>query len=99
MAKCLQHTPQGIQLFCLVLLVCSSIPEQITGQTTNKIRSNMPMGVKDTVRFGGVKLNVCYQAPNGFNFYCSKDNKCYPTVQECLSKCTYNKNVRRGLRD
>uniref|UniRef100_J3N852 Uncharacterized protein n=1 Tax=Oryza brachyantha TaxID=4533 RepID=J3N852_ORYBR len=88
MAKCSQ---QGLLIVCLVLVVCSSITEQIRGQNANKIEGNMQAEVKDAVESAGDKLNVCFAAPGGF-YCCSKDNECYPSIEACLPKCKYNEN-------
>uniref|UniRef100_A0A0D9XRT9 Uncharacterized protein n=1 Tax=Leersia perrieri TaxID=77586 RepID=A0A0D9XRT9_9ORYZ len=96
MAICLKHTHRGPKLFCLVILACYAIPLQITGQSTNKIESNMLNGVKNVVSLGGLKLDVCFQTHSGF-FCCSNGHLCYDTLQECLSKCVIKQKVRRGL--
>uniref|UniRef100_A0A0E0HCW6 Uncharacterized protein n=1 Tax=Oryza nivara TaxID=4536 RepID=A0A0E0HCW6_ORYNI len=96
MAKCMTYTHQGVMLFFLVLLVCSAIPAQIRGQNTNKIRSDMPMGVKGRNGFLGLdyKPDHCVQTRGGF-YCCSLDQLCYPTLEGCLPNCTPPK-VHRG---
>uniref|UniRef100_A0A0D9WMB3 Transmembrane protein n=1 Tax=Leersia perrieri TaxID=77586 RepID=A0A0D9WMB3_9ORYZ len=88
MVKSMKTINQGLGLFCLFVLVCSTIPLQIRGQTTNKIRSNMQMGVNKGISSGDVKVNVCYRVPAGY-YCCSKDAKCYGQLEVCLQNCTY----------
>uniref|UniRef100_A0A0E0MF81 Uncharacterized protein n=1 Tax=Oryza punctata TaxID=4537 RepID=A0A0E0MF81_ORYPU len=97
MAKCVKHNTQRVLFLFLLLVVCSTIPTQTRGETTSKIGSNMPMGVKNAFRVGGVKLNVCAQTAGGF-YCCSKDQLCYPTLEQCIPKCNYKEKARRGLR-
>uniref|UniRef100_A0A0E0MF83 Uncharacterized protein n=1 Tax=Oryza punctata TaxID=4537 RepID=A0A0E0MF83_ORYPU len=89
MVKCMTHTDQGVMLFFLVLLVCSAIPAQIRGQTTNKIGSDMPVGVKYRNGFPGhdYKPDHCVQTRGGF-YCCSLDQLCYPTLEGCIPNCT-----------
>uniref|UniRef100_A0A0E0MF82 Uncharacterized protein n=1 Tax=Oryza punctata TaxID=4537 RepID=A0A0E0MF82_ORYPU len=96
MAKCRMHIHQGVMLFCLVLLVCSGIPAQIRGQTTTKIRRDMPIGVKNKISFAGLyyKPDHCVRTRGGF-YCCELDQLCYPTLELCIPVCTSSK-VRRG---
>uniref|UniRef100_A0A0D9WMB4 Uncharacterized protein n=1 Tax=Leersia perrieri TaxID=77586 RepID=A0A0D9WMB4_9ORYZ len=88
---------QGLKLFCLLVLVCSTIPLQTRGQTTNKIISNMHMEVKKGIGFGVVKLNVCYKVPAGY-YCCSKDAKCYGTLEVCVQNCISKEKACKELR-
>uniref|UniRef100_A0A0E0R812 Embryo surrounding factor 1 brassicaceae domain-containing protein n=1 Tax=Oryza rufipogon TaxID=4529 RepID=A0A0E0R812_ORYRU len=66
------------------------------GQNTNKIRSDMLMGVKGRNGFLGLdyKPDHCVQTRGGF-YCCSLDQLCYPTLEGCLPNCTPPK-VHRG---
>lgn len=66
------------------------------GQNTNKIRSDLLMGVKGRNGFLGLdyKPDHCVQTRGGF-YCCSLDQLCYPTLEGCLPNCTPPK-VHRG---
>uniref|UniRef100_A0A0D3HLI2 Uncharacterized protein n=1 Tax=Oryza barthii TaxID=65489 RepID=A0A0D3HLI2_9ORYZ len=94
MAKCRTHTHQGVMLFCLVLLMCSAIPAQITGQTTYKIRRDMLIGVKNKISFGELyyKPDHCVRTRGGF-YCCELGQLCYPTLELCIPACTPSKRI------
>uniref|UniRef100_J3N851 SREBP regulating gene protein n=1 Tax=Oryza brachyantha TaxID=4533 RepID=J3N851_ORYBR len=94
MGRCVNHTHQGLLLFYFVLLVCSPIPAQIRGQTTDEI--GRKMGVKNGISFTYIRRDGCVETRGGF-YCCSLDQLCYITIEKCIPKCHYKKRLDRGL--